>query len=236
MLTKRVIDCLDCQIIVCIFEEQGTLPSQTSSPQSLAHQMKSTYWLNGIVSYLKYFWNAAEKKPRLGSRALAYQMACLLFLSLWQNSTKKQPSGGSIYLGSRLQRRQYTALAFADSWFIVRPSVTRAGMCGGCCVSHCKEYMAQSDPLNCDAAPPRPHPSNFLPPARPHPSKIISPAGYQPVNYEPLWGNTSYTNHNSRTATTFPNDIKRHFPPSWCLLSFKSINHLLVSWELAGSI
>lgn len=51
------------------FEEHSISPRQTSPPpQSLPHQMKAIYWLSGIVSYLKYFLNAAEKETMSGKR------------------------------------------------------------------------------------------------------------------------------------------------------------------------
>lgn len=128
------------------FEEHSISPSQTSSPQSLPRQMKSIYWLNGIVSYPKYFLNATEKKPCLGSRVPVYHMGWLLFYHCdkIRQRISFQEEAFIWAHGSWLQRLWYMAFAFTDSWFTVRQSIKRVGMCGGALCLTTKKSMAQN--------------------------------------------------------------------------------------------
>lgn len=170
MLTKRVMDCLDCQITVCVLRSIASRPVKQVPPQSLPHQMKAIYWLSGIVSYLKYFLNAAEKETMSGKQRAGLADRWFALLIAVAEGCKE----------AGFSRKPLFAFTDLGSWW-GRVPWGWGCMEGAACLS-AKKTTAQSDLLNCSPLHSRlSHPSNLLPPARPHPSKITSPAEHQPV-------------------------------------------------------
>jgi hypothetical protein len=157
-------DCLNCQIIVCVLRSPGVSPSQTRSQQSLPMKWNQfTGWMESFHSVSTFWMLVRRDLPVIRW----VQMGWLVFFSLWQNVAKKKKKKKS-KINPTFRRKLSFWLSAPESsahsphlyWFLVqcKAESREEGMCGGYRSFHSKgknKSKAQRDPLNGDRALPQ---------------------------------------------------------------------------------